>query len=129
MDNSEKYLQKFHFPILSFGNFALKLDKMVDYYYYYYTSLIFFTLFQMKKEIVSVYERVKLLCTQLKQRTRENMDSSRLENLPLAVQQVKVRCNFLPTNVGKNATLTRSHSNVIGWNSDSRHPRTVRPRF
>lgn len=44
----------------------------------------------MKKEIAGVYERVKILCLQLKQRSRDPLDSSRLENLPVSVQQVKV---------------------------------------
>lgn len=48
------------------------------------------TFLQMKKEIAGVYERVKILCLQLKQRSRDPLDSSRLENLPVSVQQVKV---------------------------------------
>lgn len=47
-------------------------------------------LYQFKKEITSVYERIKILCAQLKHRSREPVDSSRLDSLPVTVQQVKV---------------------------------------
>lgn len=45
----------------------------------------------MKKEIAGVYERVKILCMQLKHRSREPLDAAQLNNLPVSVQQVKVR--------------------------------------
>lgn len=47
----------------------------------------------MKKEITAVYERVKILCVQLKQRSRDSMDTVRLENLSVAVHQIKV-CDY-----------------------------------
>ncbi|XKL67301.1 hypothetical protein PGB90_002792 [Kerria lacca] len=47
-------------------------------------------LHHMKKEITAVYERVKILCVQLKQRSRDSMDTVRLENLSVAVHQIKV---------------------------------------
>jgi hypothetical protein len=44
----------------------------------------------MKKEVASVCERVKIMCLQMKHRARDMIDMSRLDNLSVAEQQIKV---------------------------------------